>query len=73
MKLRMAMDKLKQMLGMEISDAQLMALLRRDMAAADPGGEAYGSQRSQPIFEDLAEYPAEEIAESVQMMQGGYK
>ena len=70
MQIRMAMDKLKQALGMQITDDQLMALMRRDMAAADPGGEAYGSQRSQPIFGDLAEYPADEIAEAMQAGQG---
>ena len=74
MKIRMAMDKIKQALGIQISDAQLLDLLRGDMEASDPGGEAYGAYgdlRAQPIFEDLDEYPADEIAEAVQQMQGG--
>ena len=53
----MAMDK--------ITDEQLMALLRQDMDTSDPAGVAYGMQRSQPIFDDLADYPADEIAEMV--------
>ena len=70
MHLRMAMDKLKQALGFkkgQISDDQLMALLRKDAVKADP----YNEFSSGPIFEDLKEYPAEEIAEAIQEMQGG--
>ena len=99
MKLRMAMDKLKQALGMQITDDQLMALLRRDMDNADPfydyvyaadvladtkvdpmtnrlysdniARDPYQSEvTSGPIYEDLAEYPADEIAEAMQAGQG---
>ena len=67
MQLRMAMDKLKQALGTQITDDQLMALLRGDMETADPGGEAYGMQRSKPIFQDESEYLdiIDDIAETV--------
>ena len=65
MQLRMAMDKLKQMLGMQITDEQLLALLRRDMEIADPGDDTYGMRQSTPIYQDLSEYPADEIAETV--------
>lgn len=95
----MAMDKLKQALGMQITDDQLMALLRRDMDIADPGfdhiydadvkadmtrdpmtGYLYSANIPRDkyqaelnmgqIFPDLDEYPADEIAKAVQMMQG---
>ena len=99
MKMRMAMDKLKQALGMQITDDQLMALLRRDMDNADPfydyayaddyladtkvdpmtnrlysdniARDPYQSEiTSGSIYQDLAEYPADEIAEAVQAGQG---
>ena len=70
MQIRMAMDKLKEAFGFrkeQISDDQLLALLRQDAVKADP----YNEFGSGPIFEDLREYPAEEIAEALQEMQGG--
>ena len=55
MKLRMAMNKLKQAFGLQITDDELIALLRRDMDEADPIHDWYGPEHE--LESDLYEIP----------------
>tara|TARA_A200000113_G_scaffold40733_1_gene33176 strand:+ start:996 stop:1211 length:216 start_codon:yes stop_codon:yes gene_type:complete len=67
MKIRMAMNKLKQALGLEITDEQLLQILKNDADNADIGND----QHLVPYFEpspdsgDLQDY-----ADLVQELQG---
>ena len=79
MKVRMAMDKLKQALGLQITDEQLLKILKDDKEYMNPGNDeqwedelSYHNQYIEPYFThkpdagDLDDY-----AELVQETQGG--
>ena len=71
---RMAMDRLKQALGLQITDNQLIALLRRDMNTADPAHQAYGKEGSYELGPYLEPSPdrddVDDLAALMQQNQG---
>lgn len=67
MKIRMAMNKLKQALGLEITDEQLLQILKNDADNADIGNDEHLFPYFQPSPDsgDLQDY-----ADLVQELQG---
>ena len=69
MKARMAMDKLKQALGLEITDKQLLQILKDDADWADIGNDDHLF----PYFEPSPDSgDLDDLAGVVQEMQGGF-
>ena len=69
------MDKLKQVFGLQITDKELIELLRRDMNTADPAHQAYGKEGSYELGEYFTSAPdsgdLDDLAEIIQQTQGG--